>query len=104
MYEQVKTCSALILEHISSSNEMGDRTLLSLQCLNKIYFRMAQKVDFEQGIEDIKSTIYLKGLDLAEHSLKFNALIRKFSEPHLREGMVSLGRSIACVCLSVLTR
>ena len=50
---------------------------------------MAQKVDYDQGIEDIKSTIHLKGINLAEHSLQFNTLIRKFSEPHLREGMVS---------------
>ena len=50
---------------------------------------MAQKVDYEQTIEDIKSTIHLKGINLAEHSLQVNAMIRKFSEPHLREGMVS---------------
>ena len=50
---------------------------------------MAQKVDYEQGIDDIKSTIHLKGINLAEHSLQYNTLIRKFSEPHLREGMVS---------------
>ena len=50
---------------------------------------MAQKVDYDQVIEDIKTTIHLKGINLAEHSLIFNALIRKFSEPHLREGMVS---------------
>ena len=60
-----------------------------MQCLIKIYFRMAQKVDYEQGIEDIKSTIHIKGMNLAEHTLQFNMLIRKFSEPHLREGMVS---------------
>ena len=50
---------------------------------------MSQKVDYELGIEDIRSTIHLKGIDLAEHSLHFKTLIRKFSEPHLREGMVS---------------
>jgi len=50
---------------------------------------MAQKVDYDQAIDDIKSTIHLKGINLAEHSLQSNVLIRKFSEPHLREGMVS---------------
>lgn len=50
---------------------------------------MAQKVDYEQTIEDIRSTIYLKGINLAEHILQVNNLIRNFAEPHLREGMVS---------------
>ena len=87
--EDLNTCSEHILTTIRASSLIGDRTLLSLQCLIKIYFRMAQKIDYEQGIEDIKSTIHLKGLNLAEHSLQFHTLIRKFSEPHLREGMVS---------------
>ena len=60
-----------------------------MQCLIKIYFRMAQKVDYEQTIEDIRSTIHLKGINLAEHILQVNNLIRNFAEPHLREGMVS---------------
>ena len=90
MYDEVKSCSDVILERVSSSEDMGDRTLLSLQCLIKIYFRMSQKVDYEQGIDDIKSTICLKGINLAEHSLHYKALIRKFAEPHLREGMVSI--------------
>ena len=51
---------------------------------------MAQKVDYEQTIEDIKLTIHLKGIDLATHTLNTHTLIRKFSEPHLREGMVSI--------------
>ena len=89
MNEELRTCSDFILNHIRDSPTIGDRTLLALQCLIKIYFRMAQKVDYEQGIDDIKSTIHLKGINLAEHSLQFNTLIRKFSEPHLREGMVS---------------
>jgi len=89
MYNQLHTCADHILSILRATPALGDRTLLSLQCLIKIYFRMAQKVDYEQGIEDIKSTIHLKGLNLAEHSLLYNTLIRKFSEPHLREGMVS---------------
>ena len=89
LYEELKHCSKHLTDSIRASPTLGDRTLLSLSCLIKIYFRMAQKVDFEQGIDDIKSTIHLKGLNLAEHSLQYNSLIRKFSEPHLREGMVS---------------
>ena len=89
MFEELKSSSEFILSHIRDSPTIGDRTLLALQCLIKIYFRMAQKVDYEQGIDDIKSTIHLKGINLAEHSLQYNTLIRKFSEPHLREGMVS---------------
>ena len=89
MYAELQTCSEVVLEHVRTADSMGDRTLLSLQCLIKIYFRMSQKVDYEQGIDQIKSTICLKGINLAEHALHFNQLIRKFSEPHLREGMVS---------------
>ena len=89
MYEELKQMSQHVLDFSRSNAGMGDRTLLALQCLIKIYFRMSQKVDYELGIEDIRSTIHLKGIDLAEHSLHFKTLIRKFSEPHLREGMVS---------------
>lgn len=56
---------------------------------------MAQKVDSQQGIDDIKSSIHLKGLALGEHSLQYNSLIRKFSEPHLREGMVGIQQPIS---------
>ena len=89
MYEELKQMSQHVLNFSRSNPLIGDRTLLALQCLIKIYFRMSQKVDYELGIEDIRSTIHLKGIDLAEHSLHFKTLIRKFSEPHLREGMVS---------------
>lgn len=102
MNEELSSCSKHILNKIRETSEIGDRTLLSLQCLIKIYFRMAQKVDYDQGIEDIKSTIHLKGINLAEHSLQFNTLIRKFSEPHLREGMTVLVHSYSSVVLDVI--
>lgn len=73
-----------------------------MQCLIKIYFRIAQKIDYEQSIEDIKSTIHLQGITLAEHSLQLNTLIRKFSEPHLREGMTILVHSYSSVVLDVI--
>mmetsp|Transcript_40307 Transcript_40307/g.52784 ORF Transcript_40307/g.52784 Transcript_40307/m.52784 type:complete len:111 (-) Transcript_40307:169-501(-) len=73
-----------------------------MQCLIKIYFRMAQKVDFEQTIEDIKSTIHLKGINLAEHTLQVNQLIRNFAEPHLREGMTVLIHSYSSIVLDVI--
>ena len=89
LYEQLKSCSDHLLDSMHSNPELGDRTLLSIQCLIKIYFRMAQKVDYEQNISEIKSTIHMKGINLAQHTLQVNALIRNFAEPHLREGMVS---------------
>ena len=51
MYAELQTCSEVVLEHVRTADSMGDRTLLSLQCLIKIYFRMSQKVDYEQGID-----------------------------------------------------
>ena len=41
LYEQLKSCSEFLLDSLQSNPELGDRTLLSLQCLIKIYFRMA---------------------------------------------------------------
>ena len=73
-----------------------------MQCLIKIYFRIAQKIDYEQSIEDIKSTIHLQGITLGEHSLQLNTLIRKFSEPHLREGMTILVHSYSSIVLDVI--
>lgn len=63
---------------------------------------MAQKVDYEQTIEDIKLTIHLKGIDLATHTLNTHTLIRKFSEPHLREGMTVLVHSYSSIVLDVI--
>ena len=65
MYEEIRECADVVLNSIRNSDSLGDRTLLSLQCLIKIYFRMAQKENFEQGIEGIKSAIHLKGISLA---------------------------------------
>lgn len=43
----LKTSAEHILTSIRGSESLGDRTLLSLQCLIKIYFRIAQKIDYE---------------------------------------------------------
>lgn len=53
-------------------------------------------------MEHIKSTIHMKGINLAQHSLQYHSLIRKFSEPHLREGMTVLIHSYSSVVLDVI--
>lgn len=41
MYQKLQVCSDHVLQTIRNSPALGDRTLLSVQCLIKIYFRMA---------------------------------------------------------------
>lgn len=62
---------------------------MPLKALAHIFYRMTQKVDYEKSIQEIKNQIVAKGLEFAQHCLHTYTLINKFSEPHLREGMVS---------------
>ena len=75
---------------IKNNPDFADRTLLSMRALVRIYQRMAQKVEYQQEMKDIRTDIFLKGDTFAKHSLQCNSLIGKFSKPYLREGMVSL--------------
>ena len=73
-----------------------------MRALVKIYSRMAQKVYDDRSIKEIRTDIYFKGTSLADHTLQCSSLIRKFSEPHLREGMTILIHSYSRVVLDVL--
>ena len=86
--EELSVCSENILSAIKEDPEHEDRTMLSLRALLRIYFRMAQKVDYERTISEIRQSIHIKGMDFAHHCLNTHTLIKRFSEPHLREGMV----------------
>ena len=50
-----------------------------MRALIKIYFRMAQKVDYERNIKEIRTDIFMKGSSLADHTLQCSSLIRKSS-------------------------
>jgi hypothetical protein len=75
---------------VVESGHMGDRTLLSLRALCKIYLILAKKIEYEGEIQDIKNQILVKGETLAAHILNQTRIICKFAQPHFREGMVSL--------------
>ena len=90
VYQELDKCSQNLLDSIRKDPNLGDRTLLPIRCLIKIFLRISRSVTSDQFIEDIRASIHLKGITLAEHTLNYNTLIRKFSEPHLREGMVSI--------------
>jgi hypothetical protein len=68
---------------------MGDRTLLSLRALCKIYLILAKKIEYEGEIENIKNQILVKGEALSAHILNQTRIVCKFAQPHFREGMVS---------------
>mmetsp|Transcript_33669 Transcript_33669/g.24329 ORF Transcript_33669/g.24329 Transcript_33669/m.24329 type:complete len:168 (+) Transcript_33669:299-802(+) len=63
---------------------------------------MASKIEFEANISQIKNSIYLKGMHLANHSLIVNQNIRHLSESHFRENMTVLIHSLSSVVLDVL--
>jgi translation initiation factor 2B subunit (eIF-2B alpha/beta/delta family) len=81
---------------------LGDRTLLPVRSLMKIFIRICRSVRSEQDIDEIRASIHLKGITLADHSLNYNTLIRKYSEPHLREGMTVLVHSFSSVVFNVI--
>ncbi len=74
---------------MTESKHRKDRTLLSYIALSRIYKHVAQKVNSEQDISDIKGQILKNGDKLAAHILNQSQIIRKFAQPHFREGMVS---------------
>ena len=86
---EFKLCADHLLTAIKNDPDFADRTLLSMRALVRIYQRMAQKVEYQQEMKDIRTDIFLKGDTFAKHSLQCNSLIGKFSKPYLREGMVS---------------
>ena len=86
--EEQTLCSQTLLASIKEG-ALEDRTIMPLRALAYIFSRMTQKVDYEKTIEEIKTQIVAKGLEFAQHCLHTHVLINKFSEPHLREGMVS---------------
>ena len=59
LYDELRSVSELLLSKIRSHPNTGDRTLLSMRSLMKIYMRMAQRVDqgMGQGIDEIRATI-----------------------------------------------
>lgn len=63
---------------------------------------MASKIEFEANIAQIKNSIYLKGMGLANHSLIVNQNIKKLSEGHFRENMTVLIHSLSSVVLDVI--
>ena len=95
-------CADNLLTSIQKDPAFVDRTLLSMRALVRIYFRMAQKVDYERNIKEIRTDIFMKGRSLADHTLQCSSLIQRYSEPHLREGMTILIHSYSRVVLNVI--
>jgi|LauGreDrversion4_2_1035121.scaffolds.fasta_scaffold598542_2 hypothetical protein len=60
----------------------------------RIYRRIAQKVNPDLDMKDIIREISRNGTKLADHIQMQSQIIRKFSQPHFREGMVSLSPTI----------
>lgn len=65
------------------------RTLLSVVSLCRLYRRLAQKVNPHLDIAEIKNQIAQNGRNLAKQISNQHLIIRKYSQPHFREGMVS---------------
>ena len=55
IFEDLSFCEQTVKEVAKLSGILGDRTLLSLKALCKIYFRLAKKVEYEGEIQDIKN-------------------------------------------------
>ena len=71
------------------------RTLLSVVSLCRLYRRLAQKVNPHLDIAEIKNQIAQNGRNLAKQISNQNLIIRKYSQPHFREGMVSFRHVIS---------
>ena len=69
IYEEIDRCANVLIEQIKQDPEHGDRTLLPIKSLIKIYKRISRTVSSEQNIEEIRNSIHLRGITLSEHTL-----------------------------------
>ena len=68
MYEEIERCSQLLLTTIKDDPDLGDRTLLPIRALLKIFMRIVMSVSTEESeIEKVRNNIHLKGISFAEH-------------------------------------
>lgn len=87
-----------LTQTVTEQKHRNDRTLLSVISLTRIYRRIAQKVNPHNSIEGIIKEIATNGTKLADHILMQSQIIRKFAQPHFREGMVSpLTHNLTCL-------
>lgn len=89
IYQDLEHYSEFLTRTVTDSKHRSDRTLLSVIALTRIYKHIAQKVHPHQPIECIIKEILMNGKNLADHILMQSTIIRKFAQPHFREGMVS---------------
>ena len=89
VFDQLEKSKAILLQIARNSGKMGDRTLLSLRALCKIYSILAKKIDYQADMNEVIQQIIQKGVRYADHIGKQSQMIRQFAYPHFREGMVS---------------